>query len=77
MRTANALITPSHFFSCNQKSSVLYSQHTSTGKIARILLNETADYLKTSGCHVVNEKLLGRLFPDQVKLEEILRTYKQ
>lgn len=52
----------------------LYIDGQSTGKIARVLTDGAVDYLETSGRHVMNEGLLGRLYPDQVKLEQILRT---
>ena len=52
----------------------LYINGQSTGKTARILVDGTVDYLEVSGRHVMNEGLMGRLYPDQVKLEEITRT---
>lgn len=52
----------------------LYVDGQPTGKTARILVDGAVDYLEASGRHVMNEGLFGRLYPDQVKLEEILRT---
>ena len=53
----------------------LYVDGLSTGKTARILPDGTIDYLEESGRTVMNEGLLGRLYPDQVKVEEILQAY--
>jgi hypothetical protein len=53
----------------------LYVDGHPVGKTARILPDGTVDYLEASGRTVMNEGLLGRLYPDQVKVEEILRAY--
>ena len=53
----------------------LYEDGEATGRTARILVDGTVDYLEDSGRTVMNEGLFGRLYPDQVKVEEILLAY--
>lgn len=81
---------PAHIFPVDTKNKILdrqgriqpiggwgelYVDDEPTGRTARILVDGSVDYLETSGRTVMNEGLFGRLYPDQVKVEEILRAY--
>jgi hypothetical protein len=53
----------------------LYENGNATDRIARILPDGTVDYLENSGRCVMVESLMGRNFPDQQKLEDLLNAY--
>ena len=54
---------------------MLYLNGQSTGRTARILLDDTVDYLEESGRCVLMEGFAGRSFPDLQKLENALNAY--
>jgi hypothetical protein len=53
----------------------LYINGLSTGRIARIMLDRTVDFLEDSGRRVLMEGFAGRNFPDLQKLENALNAY--